>query len=288
MRQCRIKKGKETRSFPSHNPFTLYSFLFYWLSERYNILESFAGVVCCDKHLCPFLALTQRCSSQDCGIATLGKLHQLADKYFLLGCRWYIMQYLVLLRSVDTDVLGSTEVANLRIKVIEVNVIGWLQKENINKNNKRWTIWKRASFFILLYFAIPQRTLYSILQRYKFFTRRYTDFKKFIETSLYEIGKIGKNMKIREKRCRKICCKQFGFIYLRHTSLLYFKSATKPLNVLIAFTRPLITEFADNLNLKHPLLPTISPYPTMWLEAIHNIIPISCRHYPKSVWKTSA
>ena len=43
----------------------------------------------------------------------------------------------------------------------------------------------------------------------------------------------------------------------------YLKSATKPLNVLIAFTRPLITEFADNLNLKHPLLPTISPYPTM-------------------------
>ena len=41
------------------------------------------------------------------------------------------------------------------------------------------------------------------------------------------------------------------------------KSATKPLNVLIAFTHPLITEFADNLNLKHPLLPTISPYPTM-------------------------
>ena len=44
---------------------------------------------------------------------------------------------------------------------------------------------------------------------------------------------------------------------------LYLKSATKPLKVLIAFTRPLITEFADNLNLKHPLLPTISPYPTM-------------------------
>ena len=44
---------------------------------------------------------------------------------------------------------------------------------------------------------------------------------------------------------------------------VYLKSATKPLKVLIAFTRPLITEFADNLNLKHPLLPTISPYPTM-------------------------
>ncbi|QUT39793.1 hypothetical protein INE89_01978 [Bacteroides thetaiotaomicron] len=46
-------------------------------------------------------------------------------------------------------------------------------------------------------------------------------------------------------------------------NLIFLKSATKPLNVLIAFTRPLITEFADNLNLKHPLLPTISPYPTM-------------------------
>ena len=47
-------------------------------------------------------------------------------------------------------------------------------------------------------------------------------------------------------------------------NLIYnLKSATKPLNVLIAFARPLITEFADNLNLKHPLLPTISPYHTM-------------------------
>ena len=55
--------------------------------------------------------------------------------------------------------------------------------------------------------------------------------------------------------------------YKINTFYSYFlqdlKSATKPLNVLIAFTRPLITEFADNLNLKHPLLPTISPYPTM-------------------------
>ena len=54
-------------------------------------------------------------------------------------------------------------------------------------------------------------------------------------------------------------------IQLAHQAgtILNLKSATKPLNVLIAFTRPLITEFADNLNLKHPLLPTISPYPTM-------------------------
>ena len=61
------------------------------------------------------------------------------------------------------------------------------------------------------------------------------------------------------------------------------RSATKPFNVLIACTCPLITELADKLRLQYPLLPTISPYPTMRLEATYNIIPISCRHYPKSV-----
>ena len=53
----------------------------------------------------------------------------------------------------------------------------------------------------------------------------------------------------------------FGGIY--HMMDVFLKSATKPFNVLLACTHPLITEFADNLNLKHPLLPTISPYPTM-------------------------
>ena len=37
-----------------------------------------------------------------------------------------------------------------------------------------------------------------------------------------------------------------------YCNIIFLKSATKPLNVLIAFTRPLITEFADNLNLKPP------------------------------------
>ena len=124
LKHCRIKKGKETRSFPSRNPFTLYSFLFYWLSERYKFIESFAGVVSCNEHLCLFLTLTQWCSSQKRGIATLGKLHQLADKYLLLRRRWYVMQYLIFLGSVDTDVLGCAKVAYLRIKVIEANVIG--------------------------------------------------------------------------------------------------------------------------------------------------------------------
>ena len=65
--------------------------------------------------------------------------------------------------------------------------------------------------------------------------------------------------------------------------LFYLKSATKLFSVLLASKRPLITELADKLRLKYPLLPTISPCPTMRLEAIRSIIPISCRRYPKSV-----
>ena len=42
--RCRIKNRKETRSFPTRNPFILYSSLFYWLSERYKILKSFMGI----------------------------------------------------------------------------------------------------------------------------------------------------------------------------------------------------------------------------------------------------
>jgi len=34
------------------------------------------------------------------------------------------VQYLIFLGAVDTDVLGSAEIANLRIKVMEVNLIG--------------------------------------------------------------------------------------------------------------------------------------------------------------------
>ena len=64
---------------------------------------------------------------------------------------------------------------------------------------------------------------------------------------------------------------------------LSLNSATKLFSVLLASKRPLITELADKLRLKYPLLPTISPCPTMRLEAIRSIIPISCRRYPKSV-----
>ena len=66
-------------------------------------------------------------------------------------------------------------------------------------------------------------------------------------------------------------------------NMVALKSATKLFSVLLASKRPLITELADKLRLKYPLLPTISPCPTMRLEAIRSIIPISCRRYPKSV-----
>ena len=66
-------------------------------------------------------------------------------------------------------------------------------------------------------------------------------------------------------------------------TIICLKSATKLFSVLLASKRPLITELADKLRLKYPLLPTISPCPTMRLEAIRSIIPISCRRYPKSV-----
>lgn len=70
--------------------------------------------------------------------------------------------------------------------------------------------------------------------------------------------------------------------------LFSLKSATKSFIVLFTCTRSLITELLDKLRLKYPLLPTIPPYPTMRLETIRSIIPISCSRHPKSVWNTSA
>ncbi|WP_304286119.1 hypothetical protein, partial [Porphyromonas endodontalis] len=53
---------------------------------------------------------------QDRSIACLGKLHQLTDERLLLGRGWDVMQDLALLRTVDADVLGRAEIANLPIK----------------------------------------------------------------------------------------------------------------------------------------------------------------------------
>lgn len=81
----------------------------------------------------------------------------------------------------------------------------------------------------------------------------------------------------------------FGKIKITFPKIeIYLKSATKSFIVLFTCTRSLITELLDKLRLKYPLLPTIPPYPTMRLETIRSIIPISCSRHPKSVWNTSA
>ena len=45
------------------------------------------------------------------------------------------MQYLILFRAVDSDVLRGTKIANLRIKVMEVNLIGCLLTKSIIYGN---------------------------------------------------------------------------------------------------------------------------------------------------------
>ena len=50
-------------------------------------------------------------------------MHQLVDKRLLVGRGRDVVQYLVLARAVDTDVLGRAEIRNFRIKVMGVNVI---------------------------------------------------------------------------------------------------------------------------------------------------------------------
>ena len=143
-----------------------------------------------------------------------------------------------------------------------MNVIGWLQKENINKNNKRWTIWKRASFFILRYFAIPQRTLYSILLRYKFFTRRYTDFKKFIENfTVWNWKKLEKLWKSEKKDAEKFIVNNLVLyicvIFLYYTSNPQLSPWTSllRLHVLSLLNLQIIWTWSTHFCLQYPLTP---------------------------------
>ena len=165
LKQCRIKKGKETRSFPTRNPFVLYPFLGYWLSERYKLIESFAGVVGGDEHLCLFFCFRELFPSQYRGIARLGKLHELADEDFLVGRGRDVVQYLSLVGTDNAHILRCTVICNLIIKVMGMNVISWLLIENRIYLTIRWTTKKRASFFLFLYSAMSQRTLKLIVQR---------------------------------------------------------------------------------------------------------------------------
>ena len=79
-------------------------------------MAHFPREVCGDKHLGLLLLFAQRSTIQEGGVTRLGELHQLADECLLLGRGWDVMQDLALLRTVDADVLGRAEIANLRIK----------------------------------------------------------------------------------------------------------------------------------------------------------------------------
>ncbi|MCG0338344.1 hypothetical protein L4X37_20845, partial [Phocaeicola vulgatus] len=67
-------------------------------------------------------------------------------------------------------------------------------------------------------------------------------------------------MKTRLKPWRKT--KRIILLKIQLLKMENLKSATKLFSVLLASKRPLITELADKLRLKYPLLPTISPCPT--------------------------
>ena len=69
-----------------------------------------------DEHLRLFLRFRQRQPAEQCGIARLGKFHQLFDEIFLVGCGRYVVQYLVLVRSVHTHVLRRAVVRYLVVE----------------------------------------------------------------------------------------------------------------------------------------------------------------------------
>ena len=84
--------------------------------DHTHIERHFTGVVRSDQHFGFLLAFREGCPAQHGGIACLGEMHQLVDKRLLVGRGRDVVQYLVLARAVDTDVLGRAEIRNFRIK----------------------------------------------------------------------------------------------------------------------------------------------------------------------------
>ncbi len=74
------------------------------------------GIVRGDEHLCLSLSFRQRFTPQYCGVAALCKLHQLLDKFLLLWRRRDIVQYLVLCRTVNTNIFCGLIVRYLIIE----------------------------------------------------------------------------------------------------------------------------------------------------------------------------
>src|SRR5574344_2610594 len=73
-------------------------------------------VVGSDEHLCLLLRFRQRQPAQQRGVASLRKFHQLFDEIFLVRCRRYVVQYLVLVRTIHTHVLRRAVVGDLIVE----------------------------------------------------------------------------------------------------------------------------------------------------------------------------
>ena len=81
-----------------------------------HIQSHLPRVVSGDEHLRLFLRFRQRQPAQQCGVTRLGKFHQLFDEILLVGCRRYVMQYLVLVRTIHTHILCRAVIGDLIVE----------------------------------------------------------------------------------------------------------------------------------------------------------------------------
>ena len=77
-----------------------------------HIQSHLPRVVSGDEHLRLFLRFRQRQPAQQRGVASLRKFHQLFDEILLVGCGRYVVQYLILMRTVHTHVLRRAVVGD--------------------------------------------------------------------------------------------------------------------------------------------------------------------------------
>ena len=81
-----------------------------------HIQSHLSCIVGGDKHLCLLLRFRQRHSAQQRRVARLRKFHQLFDEIFLVRRRRYVVQYLILVRTVHTHVFRRAVVGYLVVE----------------------------------------------------------------------------------------------------------------------------------------------------------------------------
>ena len=81
-----------------------------------HIKSHFPCVVSGNEHLRLLLRLRQRRPAEYRSVAALGELHKFSDELLLLRSRRYVVQYLVLLRSVHSHILRRAVVCDLVVE----------------------------------------------------------------------------------------------------------------------------------------------------------------------------